>query len=86
MSADTFTLNELKLAFINEDIEKLKELSKKTPEFSSIKEAEEMQNYLKKVNSLLMEKKKELFKDMQKLKKLKEFQKEKNAKNFDFKG
>ena len=86
MSADTFTLNELKLAFINEDMEKLKELSKKTPEFSSIKEAKEMQNYLKKVNSLLMEKKKEIFKDMQKLKKLKKFQKEKEIKNFDFKG
>ncbi len=86
MSAETFTLNELKLAFINEDIEKLKELSEKKPEFSSFEEAKEIQSYIKKINTLLYAKKKEIFNEMQKIKKLKEFQKEKNAKNFDFKG
>ncbi len=86
MSADTFTLNELKLAFINEDIEKLKELSEKKPVFSSFEEAKEIQSYIKKINTLLYAKKKEIFNEMQKIKKLKEFQKEKEIKNFDFKG
>ncbi len=86
MSADTFTLNELKLAFINEDIEKLKEISKKTPEFSSVEEAQEIKNYILKINNMLLSKKTELFKEMQKIKKLKEFQEEKEVKNFDFKG
>jgi len=86
VSADTFTLNELKLAFINEDIEKLKELSEKKPVFSSFEEAKEIQSYIKKINTLLYAKKKEIFNEMQKIKKLKEFQKEKEIKNFDFKG
>ena len=87
MSADKFDLNELKIAIINEDFEKLKEISKKTPSFSSIEEAIEIQKLLKKVNKMLNIKKDEIFKEMQKIKNLKKFhEKEKNFKKFDFKG
>jgi len=70
---DTFTLNDLKLAFINEDIKKLEELSKKKPLFNSMEEAIEIQNLLKEINSFLLEKKHQLLKDMQKMKQIKKY-------------
>ena len=73
MLVDTFTLNDLKLAFINEDIKKLEELSKKKPLFNSMEEAIEIQNLLKEINSFLLEKKHQLLKDMQKMKQIKKY-------------
>ena len=73
MSADTFNLNELKVAFINEDIKKLEELSKKTPSFSSIEEAKEIQSLINQINSFLLSKKQQLLKDMQKIKQIKKY-------------
>jgi len=73
VSADTFNLNELKVAFINEDIKKLEELSKKTPSFSSIEEAKEIQSLINQINSFLLSKKQQLLKDMQKIKQIKKY-------------
>ena len=85
MLADTFTLKELKLAFINEDIEKLKELSQKTPKFSSLEEAKEIYALLQKVNEMLIQKKEEVLKEMQQIKKLQKFHQQEEVKKFDFK-
>ena len=85
MSAE-FTLNELKLAVIEKDIEKLKELSFKTPVFSSIEEAEEMNGYIKKATEILITEKNKLSKEMQKIKKLQKFQSIEKNSGFDFKG
>ena len=90
MLAEEFTLNELKVAIINEDFDKLEEISKKSPSFSSIEEAQEILSLIKKATQMLNIKKQNTLKEMQKIKKLKEFhEKEKkleNVKKFDFKG
>ncbi len=73
MSINTFTLNELKLAVINEDFEKLEELSKKNPSFSSIEEAKEILSYINLATQMIEKKKKKLLADMNQLKKLKNY-------------
>ena len=85
MSAE-FTLNELKLAVIEKDLDKLKELSFKTPVFSSIEEAKEMSGYIKKATEILIAEKDKIFKEMQKIKKLQKFQEIEKNSGFDFKG
>ena len=77
-------VKELKLALINKDIEKLKELSTKTPNVSSLEEARELKALIKEVNSFLTQERNRILKEMQKMKKLQKFQKE--VKSFDFKG
>ena len=79
-------LKELKLAVINRDLEKLKELSQKTPFFSSIEEAKELNSYIQEAIKILKEEKLKTFKEMEKIKKLKEFNLKKESKSFDFKG
>ena len=79
-------LKELKLAVINRDLEKLKELSQKTPSFSSIEEAKELNSYIQEAIKILKEEKLKTFKEMEKIKKLKEFNLRKEKGNFDFKG
>ncbi len=69
-------VKELKIAFINKDIEKLKELSKQTPNISSIEEAKELKALIKEINLFLTQEKNKILKDMQEIKKLKKFHKE----------
>ena len=83
MLADKVSLKELKIAFINKDINKLEELSKKTPNFASIEEAKEFLALISQINSFLQKEKIKILEEMNKIKKLKEFNK--NQKNFDFK-
>ena len=73
MLADSFTLKDLKLAVINEDLKKLEELSKKIPSYSSIDEAKEILVYIELANNIIKKKKKELLKDIQQLKKIKNY-------------
>ena len=79
-------VKELKLAVINRDIEKLKELSKRTPSFSSIEEAKELNSYIQEAIKILKEEKLKTFKEMEKIKKLKKFNLSKKKGSFDFKG
>ncbi len=80
----TYSLKDIKIAVINEDLEKLKELSKKEPFFSSLDEAKEILSYIDLAKKMLKKEKLKLFKEMQEIKKLKQFnQKEiKNGINF----
>jgi altronate dehydratase len=82
----SFTLNEIKLAVINRDLEKLKEISIKKPLFSSIQEAQEIESYIKKAIEILNEEKSKISKEMREIKKLQKFQTQKNSSSFDFKG
>ena len=78
-------LNELKVAVINEDLKKLEELSNKTPQFDSLKEAQEIQSFLKKAIKLLQKEKNRIAKDMKKIKDLQKFNNSKKKENFNFK-
>ena len=78
-------LKELKLAVINRDLKKLNELSFKNPSFSSIEEAKELNNYIKEAIKILKEEKFKIFKEMEQIKKLKEFNSKKGNGSFNFK-
>ena len=78
-------LRELKVAVINEDIEKLKSLLDKDISFSSLDEAIEINSYIKQAIHLLTRKKNELFKEMQKIKQLKKFNAQNQNSFFDIK-
>jgi len=78
-------LKELKVAVINEDIEKLKSLLDKDITFSSLDEAKEINSYIKQAINLLTRKKKEVFKEMQQIKKLKKFNSQNQNSFFDIK-
>ena len=71
-------LRELKIAVINKDFDKLKELSFQTPEFSSLKEAKEYLAYIKEAIKLLNEEKLKLSKEMAEIRKLKNFYEKEN--------
>ena len=71
-------LRELKIAVINKDFVKLKELSFQTPEFSSLKEAKEYLAYIKEAIKLLNEEKLKLSKEMAEIRKLKKFYEKEN--------
>jgi len=73
VSADTFSLNELKVAVLNKDLKALETLSAKKPSFSSIEEAKEMDSYIQEALKILKKEKLNIFKEMEKIKKLKEF-------------
>ena len=66
-------LNNLKAAIINQDIKRLKEILKEEPSFKNLEEAKEIQVYFKEALKLIQEKRDKLFKDMQKIKKLKNY-------------
>jgi hypothetical protein len=78
-------LNKLKVAVINEDIEKLKELVKEDITFSSIEEAKEINTYIKTAVKILKKEKEKLSSEMQKIKKLKKFNIQKKKDLFNFK-
>jgi len=78
-------LRELKVAVINEDIEKLKSLLDKDITFSSLDEAKEINSYIKQAINLLKHKKNEVFKEMQQIKKLKKFNSQNQNSFFDIK-
>ncbi len=76
----TYSLNEIKIAVINEDLKKLEEISKKEPSFSSVDEAKEILSYINLAKEILKKEKLKLFKEMQEIKKLKQFH-QKDIKN-----
>lgn len=78
-------LDELKIAVINEDINKLKELVKKDISFSSIDEAKEINFYIQMAIKLLEKEKEKLSIEMQKIKKLQKFNIQNKKDIFNFK-
>lgn len=78
-------LDELKIAVINEDINKLKELVKKDISFSSIDEAKEINSYIQMAIKLLEKEKEKISKEMQKIKKLQKFNMQNKEDLFNFK-
>ena len=81
----TYTLNELKVAVINEDLKKIEELSNKEPQFSSIEEAKEFISYLEKAKKLLNSQKIKLKQEMKKIKEIKKYNLENQSSNFSLK-
>jgi 5-keto 4-deoxyuronate isomerase len=79
-------LNELKLAVINKDTEKLRELSKKDITFSSIEEAKEINSYIQLAVEILEKEKQKLSIEMNKIKKLKQFNLSNENSLFNLKG
>jgi len=80
-------LNKLKIAVINEDINKLEELVNETPEYDTIEEAKEIVVFLQQAIKLLQKEKNKLSTEMQKIKNLQKFNSEKsdNTETFNFK-
>jgi 5-keto 4-deoxyuronate isomerase len=78
-------LNRLKVAVINKDIEKLKELVKEDISFSSIDEAKEINSYINMAIEILKKEKNKLSLEMQKIKKLQKFNIQNKKDIFDFK-
>jgi len=80
-------LNKLKIAVINEDINKLEELVNETPEYDTIEEAKEIVVFLQQAIKLLQKEKNKLSAQMQKIKNLQKFNSEKsdNTETFNFK-
>jgi len=74
MKSGEFSLNELKSAVINRDLDKLIEFSKKEPFFSSIEEAKEIVSYINLAKKILEEERKKLNEEMNKVKNLKKYQ------------
>jgi hypothetical protein len=81
---EKYTLKELKIAVFNKDMEKLKEITKKEPSFSSVEEAKEIVRFIKLAVDIINEEKAKLSKDMQEIKKLKKFNLEMKNSGKDF--
>ncbi len=82
---EKFDLNEIKVAVINRNLDKLKELSFKEPSFSTFEEAKEILFYIQKANEILKEEKKNIFNQMQEIKKLRKFYESQQKGNINFK-
>ena len=78
-------IKELKIAIINKDLEKLKELSSTSFSFKNIKEAKEALALIKEAISILQKEKETLSNQMKQIKKLQNFNSNKENKSFDFK-
>jgi len=80
-------LNDLKIAVVNKDINRLEKLIDITPEYDSIEEAQEIVAFLKEAISILQKEKNKLSIEMQKIKNLQKFNKEqmKDKQTFNFK-
>jgi len=78
-------LKELKIAIINKDLEKLKQLSSTSFSFKNIKEAKEALALIKEAISILQKEKETLSNQMKQIKKLQNFNSNKENKSFDFK-
>ena len=74
MENEKFSLNELKSAVINRDLDRLVEFSKKVPFFSSIEEAKEILSYINLAKKILEEERKKLNEEMNKVKNIKKYQ------------
>ncbi|MEO1924365.1 MAG: hypothetical protein ABGX25_07625 [Nautiliaceae bacterium] len=83
---DKFSLNELKLAIINNDIGKIIEISNKEPAFSSTEEAQEILSFINKANEILKKEKLKIFKNMQEVKKLQKYYQEAKKDSFNIEG
>jgi hypothetical protein len=79
-------LNELKIAVINEDIDKLQKLIDTAPEYNTLQEAQEIVAFLQQAVKFLQKEKNRLSAEMQKIKNLQKFNtQKKEKKTFDFK-
>jgi len=78
-------LNSLKVAVINKDLDKLKEVVNMQPVFNSLDEAKEIQAYLNEAVKILKEEKEKLSKEMKKIKNLQKFNEQKDQETFNFK-
>jgi hypothetical protein len=80
-------LNELKIAVINGDIDKLQKLIDTAPEYETIEEAQEIVSFMHEAIKLLQKEKNRLSIEMQKIKKLQKFNNEqmKDKQTFNFK-
>jgi len=74
MENEKFSLNELKSAVINRDLDRLVEFSKKVPFFSSIEEAKEILSYINLAKKILEEERKKLNEEMKKVTNIKKYQ------------
>ena len=81
----SFTLKELKLAVINEDLDTLKILSACTPRYETFEEAKELVKYIEKAIELLNMEKNEISKKMSEIRKLQKFNQENHQNICDFK-
>lgn len=82
---ESYSLNEIKLAVINKNVEKLQQISNKEPCFFSIDEAKEILNYINLAKEIIKKEKLRLFKEMQEIKKLKKFNQKDIKSGIDFK-
>ncbi|NPA11086.1 MAG: hypothetical protein GXO62_02465 [Epsilonproteobacteria bacterium] len=80
-----YNLNEIKLAVINKNIQKLLKLADCTPQYKSVEEAKELLKYIDLAKLLIKEEKLKVFKEMEEIKKLKKFYEEKEG-HFDLSG
>ncbi len=78
-------LNELKVAVINRDFDKLEKLSKEKAVFNSIEEAKEIQAYMNEAVKLLQKEKNKLSLEMRKIKNLQKFNQQEKKEKFSFK-
>ena len=78
-------IKEFKIAIINKDLEKLKELSVASFSFKSVKEASEALALIKQAIFILQQEKETLSNQMEQIKKLQKFNNAKDNKSFDLK-
>jgi len=81
----TYSLKDIKIAVINEDLKTLEKLSKQEPSFASVDEAKEILSYINLAKEILKKEKLKLFKEMQEIKKLKEFHQKEIKNGISFK-
>ena len=72
---DKYTLKDLKIAVINEDLEKLNQYANMQFEVNSLEEAEEMLHYIELAKNLIQKEKNRLLQEMRQIRKLKEYSK-----------
>jgi len=79
-------LNELKIAVINKDIEKLLRLANQEPQYNSLEEAKEILSYINQARDILYEAKAHILKEMNEIKKLQKYYKEQEKTTFNSQG
>ncbi len=78
-------INSLKIAIINNDLEKIKKYSKRDiPSFDSIEEAKETLSLIENATNILKKEKEKISKNMQALKQAKKFTQNNHISTFNF--
>ena len=70
---DKYSIKDLKVAVINEDLKALEKISKMEYEVNSIEEAKEMLQYMELAKELIEKEKNKLSKEMAEIRKLKKY-------------